>query len=205
LLVLLCGATVVAAKTWTPEEAGAVPVRRPGETLAEVGRLRQQIEDARGELRVATARLERWNRVFDYARQYRISSDLAASIYDAAITERIDPELAFPLVRLESQFNERATSPVGAIGLTQLMLPTARAFERGITREKLYDRETNLRIGFRYLRDMIRWQKGDVQMALLAYNRGPAAVITAQELALDASNGYDRVVLKGYKGRGILD
>lgn len=205
VMVAVLSSAVLAARTWTPEEAGAVPVITRDSDAAQVAALKQEIEAARGELRIATAHIERWNRIFEYAREFRIPSDLAGAIYDAAINERIDPDLAFPLVRLESQFNERATSSVGAAGLTQLMLGTAREFDKTITREKLYDRETNLRIGFRYLRDLIRWQKGDVEMALLAYNRGPAAVITARELALDASNGYDTRILKGYKGRGVLD
>jgi soluble lytic murein transglycosylase-like protein len=171
---------------------------------AEVERLRQQVEQARGELRLASAHLERWNRIFAFAGEYRIAADLSAAIYDAAVNERIDPELAFPLVQLESQFNERARSPVGALGLTQLMLPTALEFDKTVTSTKLLDRETNLRIGFRYLRHLIKWQKGDVQMALLAYNRGPGTIETARELDLDPSNGYDRIVLKGYRGRGIL-
>ena len=129
--------------------------------------------------------------------------DLIA-VYDAAIAERIDPELAFPLVELESQFNERALSPVGAIGLTQLMLPTAREFDKTVSSTKLYDRETNLRIGFRYLRQLIKWQKGNVELALLAYNRGPGTVETAQAMDLDPANGYERIVLRGYRGKGIL-
>lgn len=94
---------------------------------------------------------------------------------------------------------------MGAIGLTQLMLSTAKFYDPSLTREKLYERNTNLHIGFRYLRDLIKEQRGDIQMALLAYNRGPAAVQVAKELDLDASNGYDRIVLKGYRGKGILD
>lgn len=202
----LAAVVVAAARSWVPGEASATPVRVATVSAnGEVSRLHREVEEARGELRIATAHLERWNRIFAYAKEYRIASDLAAAIYDAAIMERIDPELAFPLVRLESEFNERATSPVGATGLTQLMLGTAREYDRNLTRERLYDRDTNLRIGFRYLRGLIRWQRGDVQMALLAYNRGPAAVITAKELDLDASNGYDRVLLRGYRGRGVLD
>lgn len=201
--VLVAG--TLAARNWSPAEAGATPTRHALAERAEVERLRDQIENARGELRVATAHLERWNRIFQFSKQYRIPSDLAASIYDAAINERIDPELAFPLVRLESRFDERARSPVGAIGLTQLMLATAREFDKNLTTETLYDRETNLRIGFRYLRGLIKWQRGNVQLALIAYNRGPSAVISAKELDLDPSNGYDRIVLKGYRGRGVLD
>lgn len=196
--VLTTGA--LAARNWNPSEAVATPLDR-----AELLRLNGQIERARGDLRIASAQLERWNRVFHFSHRYRIPADLAAAIYDAALLERLDPELAFRLVKLESEFEDRARSSVGAIGLTQLMLSTARFYDRSLTREKLYDRDTNLRIGFRYLRGLIREYRGDVQTALLAYNRGPAAVATARELDLDASNGYDRIVLKGYRGKGVID
>ena len=201
--VLTTGA--LAARSWEPEQKKAVPVARSIGERAEIRRLHADLEKARNELRTATAGLERWNHVFRYSHKYQIPADLAASIYDAALNERLDPELAFPLVRLESEFNEKARSPVGAVGLTQLMLATARFYEPTLTRDSLYVRSTNLRIGFRYLRDLIREQRGDIQMALLAYNRGPAAVEVAKELALDPSNGYERIVLKGYRGKGILD
>ena len=121
------------------------------------------------------------------------------------MAERIDPALAFPLVRLESQFKQTALSPVGAVGLTQLMLPTARGYVPGVTREDLYDRDLNLTIGFRHLRGLIKQYRGSVPLALLVYNRGGVAVELDRELGIDPSNGYDRIVLKGYKGKGILD
>ena len=64
---------------------------------------------------------------------------------------------------------------------------------------------TNLRIGFRYLRTLVREYKGNVQLALLVYNRGPVAVQASREQGLDPSNGYERIVMKGYKGRGVID
>ena len=85
------------------------------------------------------------------------------------------------------------------------MLPTARYFQKGVTREQLYDRDTNLRIGFRYLRTLVREYKGNVKIALLVYNRGPVAVKNSREQGLDPSNGYERVVMKGYTGKGVID
>lgn len=203
-LAVVAMATVRTSGIEAPTEANGDSAQATHERR-EVALLHADIESARDELRLAAARLERWNKIFGYSRRYGIPADLASAIYDAAINERIDPALAFPLVRLESRFDERAVSPVGASGLTQLMLPTAREFDPTVTKETIFDRETNLRIGFRYLHKLIRWQKGDVEMALLAYNRGPAAVAVAKDLALDASNGYDSILLRGYKGRGILD
>jgi soluble lytic murein transglycosylase-like protein len=205
MLVGVVTAGTMAARNWEPAEATATPVHRSLADRAEVQRLKSQIESARGDLRIASAQLERWNRIFHYSHKYRIPADMAGAIYDASLAERIDPELAFPLVKLESRFEEKARSEVGAIGLTQLMLSTAKFYDSTLTRERLYDRNTNLRIGFRYLRDLIKEQRGDIEMALLAYNRGPAAVQVAKDLDLDASNGYERIVLKGYRGKGILD
>jgi soluble lytic murein transglycosylase-like protein len=171
---------------------------------SEAARLRRELDAARSELEQANSKLERWHQIFAYSSRYRVSADLARAIYDNALSERIEPDLAFRLVRLESEFKQRATSSVGAVGLTQLMLPTARHYDKQITREQLYDRDTNLRIGFRYLRGLIHEYK-DVQLALLVYNRGPLAVDAARESGVNPSNGYDRVVLKGYKGRGVID
>ena len=42
-------------------------------------------------------------------------------------------------------------------------------------------------------------------MALLVYNRGPAAVERARAAGLDPANGYDRMVAAGYKGSGVVD
>src|SRR5207244_442552 len=104
------------------------------------------------------------------------TAGLAGSVFDASLREGIDPELAFRLVRLESEFNERAVSKVGAVGLTQLMPSTARLIEKGLTRDDLFKPGTNLRVGFRYLRSLLDQYKGNVRLALLAYNRGEDAV-----------------------------
>jgi soluble lytic murein transglycosylase-like protein len=188
-----------------PTEAKAEAPRFPVVIGSEAVRLRTELEAVRGELDLANAQLERWHRIFGFSSTYKVGADLAASIYDIALAEGIEPDLAFRLVRLESQFNDRATSPVGAVGLTQLMLPTARYFQKGITRDELYDRKTNLRIGFRYLRSLIRENKGNVQLALLVYNRGPVAVKNSRQQGRDPSNGYDRIIMKGYTGRGVID
>ena len=159
----------------------------------------------RSEVALANDQLEQWNRIFAFSTQFNVRAQLAKSIHDIAIAEGIEPELAFRLVRVESGFKERATSPVGAVGLAQVMPSTARYFEKGITRERLYNRETNLRIGFRYLRGLIREYDGDVRLALLAYNRGPVAVERSRKAGIDPSNGYDRKILSGYKGSGVVD
>ena len=150
--------------------------------------------------RLASKRLQRWNKIYTFSRRWMVDTELARAIHDAALNAGLDPELGFRLVNVESQFKERATSGVGAAGLTQVMLPTARYYDPKITKEKLYERETNLRIGFRYLRDLIDEQKGNVKLALLTYNRGAQAVQNELSLGLDPSNGYDQKVMRGYSG-----
>jgi soluble lytic murein transglycosylase-like protein len=167
--------------------------------------VREELDATRGELELAKAQLDRANRILQYSSRYGVAADIATSVYDIALAEGIEPDLGFRLVRVESQFNERATSPVGAIGLTQLMPATARYFQKGVTAKQLYDRETNLRIGFRYLRTLIQEYDGNLKLALLVYNRGPAAVERARSAGLDPANGYDRMVAGGYRGSGVVD
>jgi soluble lytic murein transglycosylase-like protein len=129
---------------------------------------------------------------------------LAGKVFDASIREGIDPDLAFRLVRLESEFNSRAVSKTGAIGLTQLMPSTAVMFDKTATREKLFVAEVNLKIGFHYLRTLLDMYKGDVRLALLAYNRGEDAVWRDVRAGVNPGNGYDRMVIGDYKGKGII-
>jgi soluble lytic murein transglycosylase-like protein len=154
---------------------------------------------------LARTQLARASRIIGYSSRYGIDAKLAGSIVDVAQAEGIDPELAFRLVKLESDFNTRATSPVGAVGLTQLMPSTAKFYQKDITVQKLYNPNTNLRIGFRYLRGLVDEYDGNVKTALLVYNRGPAAVAKSRAQGDNPSNGYDRILTKGYRGKGIVD
>jgi soluble lytic murein transglycosylase-like protein len=167
--------------------------------------LASQLDSARGELDLARTQLDRANRVIAYSGQYGIDAKLAGTIVDVAQAEGIDPDLAFRLVKLESDFNTHAKSPVGAIGLTQLMPSTARFYQKDITVQKLYNPTTNLRVGFRYLRGLVTEYHGDVNIALLVYNRGPVAVAKSRAQGDNPSNGYDRILTKGYRGKGTID
>jgi soluble lytic murein transglycosylase-like protein len=126
-----------------------------------------------------------------------LSRELAESIYDLALKEDIDPDVAFGLVRTESEFKTSATSHVGAIGLTQLMPATARGMRKGVTIADLRDPEVNLSIGFKFLREMINHYKGDKALALTAYNRGPGNVDRILKRGGDPDNGYATAVLTG--------
>jgi hypothetical protein len=137
----------------------------------------------------------RTQQVEEAVRKYSISRDLAEDIYDIAREKDIDPKLAYGLVRTESTFNERAVSHVGARGLTQVMPRTAAWLIPGTKTDDLYDRQTNLRLGFQYLDQMIDKYKGNVRLALLAYNRGPGTVDKVLKRGGNPDNGYADKVL----------
>ncbi|HSU16862.1 lytic transglycosylase domain-containing protein [Longimicrobium sp.] len=128
-------------------------------------------------------------------RGYKVSPSLARAIRAAAEANDIPAEVAFGLVRTESGFKNTARSPVGAIGLTQLMPATARLFQRGISHRDLQNPEVNLRIGFRYLRELMDKYDGDTELALTAYNRGPGTVDRVLKRGGDPDNGYAGMVL----------
>src|SRR5689334_6102742 len=197
---------VIASRKTTPANAepAVTATRASIFSLGDSRKLREELKSAKGELDLVRAQFERADKIIQYSTKYGITAGLAGKVFDASLREGIDPELAFRLVRLESEFNERAVSKVGAIGLTQLMPSTAVQYERGVTREKLFQGETNLRIGFRYLRSLIDLYKGNVHLALLAYNRGEDAVSRDVKMGINPGNGYDRWVLKDYKGKGLL-
>jgi soluble lytic murein transglycosylase-like protein len=127
--------------------------------------------------------------------RFSIGRDLAEDIYDIAREHEIEPGLAFGLVSTESTFRERAVSSVGARGLTQVMPRTARWLKPGTNADDLFDRRTNLRLGFHYLSKLIDKYSGDVRLALLAYNRGPGTVDRELKRGADPDNGYADKVL----------
>jgi soluble lytic murein transglycosylase-like protein len=186
-----------AGGTTTDVERGAPA--SGAELLGELRALRQELDAKQGELEVARLQLDRVDAIMQYSTHYRLPADLATAVYDVALSEGIDPALAFRLVKVESGFNQRATSHVGAVGLTQVLPSTARLYEPGLTTQQLYDRNTNLRIGFRYLRDLLDRYPSNMQLALLAYNRGPAKVERLLGAGRDPANGYEAEVMKGFR------
>lgn len=148
-----------------------------------------------GELELLRLEMNRLAQIMDYSSRYRIPADLARAIHDIALAEGVDPGLAFRLVQVESGFTRAAVSPVGAVGLAQVMPRTAYELDPTLSYRDLFDRETNLHLGFRYLRLMIERYNGDLRLALLAYNRGPSTVDRIRQAGGDPENGYSIAVL----------
>ncbi|MGH7462161.1 MAG: lytic transglycosylase domain-containing protein [Longimicrobiales bacterium] len=138
-----------------------------------------------------------------YAARFKISEPLAKQIHKAAVANGIAPQTAFGLVRAESGFRSRAISPVGAVGLTQIMPATARWLKPGTSRSDLMDPSFNLHMGFRYLRQLIDDYEGNERLALTAFNRGPGTVNKLLRRGRNPDNGYADKVLTGRSSRHV--
>ena len=115
---------------------------------------------------------------FDVSPNYKAVKHL---LKDAAQMHGIDYELLQALIATESGFDTHAVSPKGAVGLMQLMPPTAerygvRADKQTPIEKKLTDPKTNIRAGSTYLRDLIKMFPGQLELAVAAYNAGEGAV-----------------------------
>jgi len=95
------------------------------------------------------------------------------AIFDAAGQKHnISPDLLKAVAKVESNFRADATSPVGAMGIMQLMPGTAKYL--GVT--DAYDPEQSIFGGAMYLKEQLERFDGDVKLALAAYNAGWPAV-----------------------------
>jgi soluble lytic murein transglycosylase-like protein len=197
---LLGGAIVVGtlAAMLTGLSAASAP-RDPASSAgaADVSALRDELEDTKGRLALAEVRIDRMTAITKYSGLYKVPADLAGAIYDIALAEGIHPSVGFQLIKVESGFKAGAKSDKGAIGYAQVRLKTARGYDPSLSERDLHDRDTNLRIGFRFLKDMMAQFDQDLQMALVAYNRGPGRVVELMTRGEDPSNGYAQSVLKG--------
>jgi soluble lytic murein transglycosylase len=92
----------------------------------------------------------------------------------------LEPALVFSIIRQESEFNPRATSPAGARGLMQLMPATARETARklglGFAVPRLFEPDYNITLGSDYLARLVSGFDGSYILAMAGYNAGPANV-----------------------------
>ena len=101
------------------------------------------------------------------------NSEVDAYIVESGRRNSVDPLLLYAIMHQESTFHQRAISPKGARGLMQLMPPTARRF--GVN--NIFDPKQNIEGGTRYVRFLLDYFDGDVELALAGYNAGEGAVV----------------------------
>jgi hypothetical protein len=129
-------------------------------------------------------------------------------IREASIIQGIDYELLHAVIATESGFRIRVVSPKGAIGLMQLIPPTAERYgikddKYSLASQKLVDPRTNIWVGSRHLHKLITRYPGDIELALAAYNAGEGAVRRAGNRIPNypETKKYVRNVMHRYKQR----
>lgn len=148
---------------------GQVPVADPANQNARQDRqdASVQIKSAGGGTSAATGKV-----VCSFSRtQTQAWNDrqaVAQKIVAAADRYGVDRSFALSIGYQETQFNQGCQSPVGAIGVMQLMPETARGL--GVNP---WDTDQNIDGGVRYLKQMLVKFDGNEQLAAAAYNAGP--------------------------------
>ncbi len=99
-------------------------------------------------------------------------TELSRVVNEASRRYSIEPELVFAVIHAESKFDPRARSSKGALGLMQLMPATAEWL--GV-KDPLRAKD-NVFGGSKYLSGLLDQFDGDLELALAAYNAGPATV-----------------------------
>lgn len=138
-------------------------------------------------------------------------------VQQKASERELDPHLILALIRQESLFDARARSPATALGLMQMIPPTAARVAKQLglpapTQEKLFDPELNVNLGTQYLKDLMQRYSNNWFKAIAAYNAGEAAVDRwEREIATDdieefveripyiETRGYVKLVLRNHR------
>jgi soluble lytic murein transglycosylase len=135
----------------------------------------------------------------------------------------VPTDLLQALMREESALDPAAVSAAGAVGLTQLMLPTAQAqarrlkLGRTLSAADLMDGSLSIRLGASHLGEILRRFGGSAPLAVAAYNAGEAAVRAwvrdrgklpldefVEEIPVQETRGYVKRVLRSYAAYRLL-
>jgi soluble lytic murein transglycosylase len=134
----------------------------------------------------------------------------------------VEPDLLQALMREESALDPRVVSAAGAVGLTQLMVPTAQEVARQLklkrpTAQDLTDAPLNIRLGATYLGTLLRRFDGSAPLAVASYNVGGGAVRRwlrdrgtlpldefVEEIPVQETRGYVKRVLRSYAAYRLL-
>ncbi len=135
----------------------------------------------------------------------RETDALARAIFEEARRHELDPQLVLAVMHVESRFNAYALSPVGAMGLMQVMPATGEelAAELGVSwhgTQTLFDPFVNLRLGVAYLKQL-ESRYGKISTALAAYNWGPGHIDRRLQRGRTLPTEYPQLVLDAHAGQ----
>jgi soluble lytic murein transglycosylase-like protein len=183
LTVLAFHATLASAELWGYVDDGGVThfaTHRVDERYQLFFKGATSLDGADTPAPSAQAALEQsalYRRVADHPNLRRF----AALIERNAKAQTLDPALIKAVIAVESSFEPDAVSVKGALGLMQIIPATGARYGLAERRnrtiaQQLLDPTTNVRIGARYLRDLLDLFGDDLALALAAYNAGEASV-----------------------------
>ena len=116
-------------------------------------------------------------------------------VYKYSEKLNIDPMLTFAIIKTESNFDARAESKSGAIGLMQLMESTAKEqagkLDIDYSIEMLYEPEVNLKLGIEYFNTLLDYYNQNYVLAFAAYNAGLGNVQKWIEEGIIKKDGSD--------------
>jgi len=126
------------------------------------------------------------------------STGVRELVRQMSVEHGLDPKLMDALVRVESGYNPKAVSHKGAMGLMQLMPATARRL--GV--DDPFDPRQNVRGGMREFSRLVDRYRGNLQLALAAYNAGEGAVSKYRGIPpYQETRNYVARILSLYTGR----
>ena len=138
---------------------------------------------------------------FLYPEYYKEYVEKYAKIYN------IDKYLIYSIIKRESLFKTEGVSGASAYGLMQLIMPTAKMFDKNITVEGLLNPETNIEIGTKYLSYLMKKYNEDLTIVIPSYNAGEGNVarwvtkygeITANVIPYGETKRYYKKVFNNY-------
>jgi soluble lytic murein transglycosylase len=173
------GQTQEAWETWRSQQPPSDQPTNPEQKLVE-GRLRVAVGDSwTGLSRLWRASLRLVNQSCEERQLLHRSQHprLLSQVFETASEqEAVRNELLMAIAKQESRFSPGVSSPVGAIGLLQLMPATAEELAGGaLTSDELREPTRNARLGARYLGQLLEQWEGNIVLAVASYNAGPGA------------------------------
>ena len=199
LVPTLAGAALVSLPGGVVEEASAPPAvpAPPAETLVAAAEPAEETEELRDPQveRIALFLARRRTGLSEFEIE-----PLARKIVAEARRHGIDPGLVMALMHVESRFDAFAVSPVGALGLMQILPSTGEevAHREGVEwrgAQTLFDPLVNVQLGVAYLKELAS-RYGDVPTALAAYNWGPGHIDRRLRRGRTLPKVYPRLVLE---------